>query len=393
MPIIIAVILALSVVGGGVVYAAETAPPSSPLHPIQVVVNDTVDQVPTATATATSTPTATTVATPDSSPTVTLTPTTVRLNSDGPEAHRADDNNGNRDGHLEPITGTLPVTMTFPVTDTDGITVTNPFTGSLGITFTNILTNVEGLGNAGPGHEDNGLLAKLRAAARAIARGQSQVAARILNAFAHELNALNQSGRLSSDSYTALTNDYASLISQLGGTPVPTVVSTAVPSVTATPGDPSIDKHSSKDRKDDGHRRAEQTPWPTGTATVVPTGTASLVATPTTTPTGGSSGDDATPIPSATGSQHGQSGNGNNRDHGPGQAEHPVGATNPSPTNNVSAPVPSNHDSGKKADKSGNNAPANSSTGHSVTSGGGHPAPAAPSNDHSSAHGSNHRDR
>ena len=392
MPIIIAVILALSVVGGGVVYAAETAPPSSPLHPIQVAVNDTVDQVTTVTTSATG---GTTDSTGDMTTTITSTLTLDPRSSDGSRSRQMDDsnNNGNRDDHHAPITGTLPVTITFPVSDTDGITITfpiherrgitgtNPFTGSLGITFTNILTNVEGLGNVGTGHEDNGLLAKLRAAADAIARGQSAVATRILNAFAHELNALNQSGRLSSDSYTTLTNDYASLISQLGGTPVPTVVSTVTPSVTATPDDPSTDKHSGKDKKNEGHQRAERTPWPTDTTTAVPSGTVTASATPNPTATGGSPNDDPTRVSGQPGASH---------DRGQGQLVHPIVATNPSPTGNQSTPPNSGNDSPAKTVKHGDSKPTNSSDQHSSQSGADHPASAAPSNNHQGSHGSNH---
>jgi hypothetical protein len=288
MPIIVAVLLALSVLGGGVVYAAENAPPSSPLRPVREVVDNTLGQVTTIVTTVTTT---TTTSGTNLNSTSTVT-TTLTMNGDEPGSGHSDRGDADRGDQHRPITGTAPITITFPVTNTGGITitfpirekheitVTNPFTGSLGITFTNVLTNVEGLDHLVPGQSDDGLLAKLRAAAEAIERGQTQVAVNILNAFAHQLDALEQSGHIRSSTYSTLYNDYASLVSQLGGTPVPTV--------TLKSPDPELDKHGVNTPEKADHNKGTPTPNSASSTTV---GGTDVVAPPipaTTVPNHGS---------------------------------------------------------------------------------------------------------
>lgn len=89
------------------------------------------------------------------------------------------------------------------------------------VTLTQTISDVLNLASdpPGPGQSYDGLLAKLRAAQAAIERGQRGVAARILDGFQGELNALANSHHITSENYNTLYSDYGNLVRSLGGTP------------------------------------------------------------------------------------------------------------------------------------------------------------------------------
>lgn len=192
VPIVVAILVALSVVGGGVVYASESAPPTSPLHPVKVVVNNAAGSLRVA---------------PQIASTSTPTPRST-VEKAGRSASESDD----------PDRPRAKATMT-PLPSPVASAVATLEAG-LDVLATD--TAVPGNGENGP---QDGLDAKLDAAVAAMGRGDTKTANDILDAFAHQLNALERSGHISEDDYTNLYNQYTALL-ELGdanATPVPSV--------------------------------------------------------------------------------------------------------------------------------------------------------------------------
>lgn len=174
--LIIALVMALSALGGGVVYASQHALTADALYRV----GTTVESVPLAPATT------------DASKTRPLLDLAAKR---VPEAR-------------------LPQY-------TDAVSNTLPISSTVSVTFTQAISNVENLATDEniPGESYKGLLAKLGAAHRAVERGQEHVAENVLNAFLNELNAMMRSGHISGDNYHTLYSDYTALVTGLGGTP------------------------------------------------------------------------------------------------------------------------------------------------------------------------------
>lgn len=191
LPIIVAIFLALSLVGGGVVYASENAPPSSPLHPVQVVVHQTASTLHL----------------------TNLSPTSSGVSSSAAPA------GPNVDGHPKDKDDAFPHPTRTPIPT------------ALATAFATAEAEVHALATdtAVPGHSENGLDAKLDAARNALSHGNPEAAAAILDAFARQLNAMERSGHISQSDYTALRTQYLNLLTELNQTysltvtPIPTV--------------------------------------------------------------------------------------------------------------------------------------------------------------------------
>ncbi len=188
LPVIVAIFLALSVVGGGVVYASESAPPTSPLHSVQIVVNGAASSLH--------------VAVPASS-----APTPVPR---GSLKGTSDDADG---PHVR--NGATPNATMKPLSSPVASAVA---TLEAGVKMLATDTAVPGSNGHGP---EEGLSAKLDAAVAAIERGDTQTAGNILDAFAHELNALRQSGHISDADYTSLYDQYTALLKLVDASATP----------------------------------------------------------------------------------------------------------------------------------------------------------------------------
>lgn len=190
------------------------------------------------------------------------------------------DSNSNSDNDHHPITPTIPITST------------------IGITFTQTITDVNGLtsDDSVPGDVVQSLQAQLQAAMNAIQRGEQATAAHILDAFAHHLNALFQSGHISADNYATLRADYQSLVNQLNATPIPTVTPRAKPTHT-------VGKSAKADNDDE-----DLTATPTATPSAI-----SPTATPTANPKKHNHNEDA----------NDSQGDDSPSNHGPGDSNGP----------------------------------------------------------------------
>jgi len=174
------------------VYAAESAPPTSPLHPVKIVVNNATGSLHLA---------------PQTDATSTPTPRSTHKKA-GTGATGSDDQD---EAHPKATMTPLPSPVASAVATLEA-----------GINVLATDTAVPGNGGNGP---QNGLDAKLDAAVAAIGRGDTQTANNILDAFAHQLNALERSGHISEDDYTNLYNQYTSLLKleDANATPVASV--------------------------------------------------------------------------------------------------------------------------------------------------------------------------
>lgn len=250
LPIIVAIFLALSVVGGGVVYAAENAPPTSPLHPVKEVVDNTAGSLHLVEGSEpTSTPTPV-HRVKDQESVQTATPTPEPEGSD--RVRPQDQDTDHPKPALTPLS-TAEATAVAAIETAIPTLASNP--------------NMPGHDGHGP---TNGLEAKLDAATQAIGRGDTQAAQGILDAFARELNAMERSGHISGSSdYLTLYNDYVALLKAVNpnATPVPTVTPVAHSSASADAAG-----HQGRGRHDDD-LSASPTPTPSSNATATPTPT------------------------------------------------------------------------------------------------------------------------
>jgi len=254
LPIIVAVLLALSLVGGGVVYAAENAPSTSPLHPVQVAVYHTANTLHLAAPSATATPTPKPPADKNVGA-VSVTASSQGKNSDQGQGDAAQPRD-NDDTH--------PKATVTPLSSDE---VNAVATAEAQITALAGDTAVPGHGGNGP---ENGLDAKLDAAVQALGRGDKAGAAAILDAFAHQLNAMGGAGHISSSDYSALYTQYTRVLALFNGSATP------VPQVTPHTG-------GAANGKSDAHADQGKHDVGAGAVNVVP-GTANGVATPTPTP-------------------------------------------------------------------------------------------------------------
>ncbi|HLH71987.1 MAG TPA: DUF5667 domain-containing protein [Chloroflexota bacterium] len=126
------------------------------------------------------------------------------------------------------VTGAEPTDTTS--TEAASVLVTPGATGAISTTVSAAVTQLISTTQTlqadplVPGQSYEGLLAKLEAAQAALARGQTDVAIRILDAFLGELNAQERSGHISADNYAALYAGYSNLVTSLGATPKATVI-------------------------------------------------------------------------------------------------------------------------------------------------------------------------
>lgn len=226
IPIIVAIFLALSAVGGGVVVASHDAPASSPLHVVAVKTSGVFNtaQLP-ATQTATdedekATPTVS--PTPEATVTETVSPT--------PEATATEAEDAADDGGSQ--------------SNKDRVAAT-PLPTQVATAIATIESDIQSLAKDPNTHGQawQGLQAKLDAATRAEERGDGQAAANILNAFAHDLNAMESSNRITQDDYNALYAQYTGLATQLNAMPVPSVTPHADSGVAETTTDVSEKHH------------------------------------------------------------------------------------------------------------------------------------------------------
>lgn len=217
IPIIVAIFLALSAVGGGVVVASHDAPASSPLHVVAVKTSGVFNtvQLP-ATQTATDED-------ENATPTVSPTPevTVTETVSPTPEATATEAEDAADDGGSQ--------------SNKDRVAAT-PLPTQVATAIATVEADIQSLA-----HDPNtrsqdwqGLQAKLDAATRAEERGDGQAAANILNAFAHDLNAMESSNRITQDDYNALYTQYTGLATQLNAMPVPSVTPHSTSSVNET---------------------------------------------------------------------------------------------------------------------------------------------------------------
>lgn len=229
LPVIVAIFLAFSLLGGGVVYASENAPPSSPLHPIRVAVNGAAGTLHL-------------VSPPIATSNVAMAPVSDGKSDD---AGKNDSGNANSKVTRTPIPG--PITTAFATAEA----------GARGLASDPSV----------PGNSQNGLVAKLNAAQDAISRGDTQGAADILEAFVHQLNAMERSGHISQVDYNSLYSQYTSLLRSVdaNATPVPTVVPNA---------------HGSGHGQAEVHR-SQNRPGDDATATGTPTTNTDTTPTPT----------------------------------------------------------------------------------------------------------------
>ncbi len=192
LPIVVAIFVALSVVGGGVVYASESAPPTSPLHPVKIVVNTAAGSLHVA-------------------PQNVSTPTPTPQSTDRKAGKSASESNDQDELRAKATMTPLPSPVASAVATLEA---------SINVLATD--TAVPGNGDNGP---QNGLDAKLDAAVAAMGRGDSQTANDILDAFAHQLNALERSGHIPDDDYASLYNQYTALLKleDANATPIPSV--------------------------------------------------------------------------------------------------------------------------------------------------------------------------
>ncbi len=232
LPVIVAIFLALSVVGGGVVYASETAPPTSPLHSVQIVVNGAASSLHVGlSSTATSTPVPTPV---------------LKGTTDHPSGSNARD-----DARPNATLTPLPSPVASAVATLEA-----------GVKMLATDTAVPGSNGHGP---EDGLAAKLDAAVAAMERGDTQTASNILDAFAHELNAMRQSGHISDADYTSLYAQYTALLTLENANATP------VPSVTPHARGPEAGAAHQNQRKDDDEMTATPTPATGATLSATPT--------------------------------------------------------------------------------------------------------------------------
>jgi len=197
--IVVAIILAFSLVGGGVVYAAENAPPASPLHGVQIAVNNTASNLHLAASAATATPT----------PRPKGKNEAKTAGSGTGQAHNPDQD----DTHPRPTMTPLPPAVATAIATAEA--------------------GIEGLrtdplvpGHAGNGPE-NGLDAKLDAVQTQLGHGDAKAASATLDGFVHQLNALERSGHITQANYDALYKKYLDLL--------PLVNAQASPVATVTP--------------------------------------------------------------------------------------------------------------------------------------------------------------
>ncbi|MCL4459443.1 MAG: DUF5667 domain-containing protein [Chloroflexi bacterium] len=133
------------------------------------------------------------------------------------------------------VTPTTPATPA-PLTPTPPPTATPSISNTIGITLTQTISDVVSLSadpNV-PGQSYEGLLAKLLSVQASLERGQTKVSLNQLDAFLHELNALQRSGHISQANYDRLYAAYTTLISSLGGEPQPALPA-GQPTPAATP--------------------------------------------------------------------------------------------------------------------------------------------------------------
>ena len=246
LPIIVAIFLAFSAVGGGMAYVAHenattSGSASGAFNAAQMPAGHTTTPGDQDDMTATPTPGASETATATATATATLSPTATATSTSTPTP-----------------TTSVTITPTASVTITPTTSVTPSATAS-----ETPESDDQGGGRDSDSHGQawRGLLAKLDAAIAAHDRGNDQAAMNILNAIAHQLNAMERSGQISQSQYDDLFAKYTSLVSSLNGTPVPTVTPQPTPTeeveatVTETP-----EKHSDKSK--DGDDRGV---FPTGT--------------------------------------------------------------------------------------------------------------------------------
>lgn len=237
LSIIVAIFVALSLVGGGVVYAAENAPPTSPLHPVQVAVNTASGSLHL------------------------IAPSTI---SSGPVTAPRQDS------------GKLNATSTPPAAkDENGPKPTmTPLPPDVATAVAAMESDVKMLATdtAVPGHDgngpENGLDAKLNAAVAALGRGDHQTAASNLDAFVHQLNALERSNHISQTDYTNLYSQYLALLQKVDPTATP--VSTVTPNAEGH-GSNQGATHSNATKHDDAADSSASETSTTSSPTATPT--------------------------------------------------------------------------------------------------------------------------
>ncbi|MBI3978707.1 MAG: hypothetical protein HY331_11035 [Chloroflexi bacterium] len=196
-----------------------------------------------------------------------------------------------------PITGTLPPatatpTATVPVTPSITITGTtgrpddgpghrgDPITGTIQISLTAIVSDVRQLADDPDvrGESWKGLLAKLAAVQASLARGNDRAAQHALDAFLHELNAFQRAGRLDPAGYRDLYVRYEALITALGKTPRAEATPKTEPGAGkdrqgASPDDDARDGHGDPAEGEHarrGHGKPTATPTPPPGTSVAP---------------------------------------------------------------------------------------------------------------------------